>query len=155
MCRNPLLGLLSVRACPKQVDDDYDNNQTENHTLLLEVAQAVAFMDVVPFCVRHCATGWERCQSCEAWPRDSGRQGRGFWVWSSCEIRKVWRWSVRVILFARGALPESPAGIGDADGFEPPKRLLINAAILGRCTSQERCVMFSSWLEGWGGEQNH
>ena len=47
--------------------------------------------------------------------------------------RSLEKWSVGVCLHARhghGSLPESPAGIGDADGLEPPKRLLNKAAIL-------------------------
>jgi hypothetical protein len=44
--------------------------------------------------------------------------------------------SIVVIMRARKDLPESPTGIGDADGLEPPKRPLKNAAILRRKDAQ-------------------
>jgi hypothetical protein len=73
------------------MDQGNDKDETKDHKFLLEVAERVSLMDVIPFCVwDFVCTSRGRKHASEACFVRSGREGNWRWVRRSSKIRKVY-----------------------------------------------------------------
>lgn len=88
---DPSFCLLLIRARAQEMDDDNHGDDCEDNTFLLEFAEGVALVDVVPFRVRDRAgASGSRTKASEAGLVWNGREGSWGWIWSSCEICEIW-----------------------------------------------------------------